>query len=206
MATRPETHLSRRERQIMDIIYANGQASVSEVCQAKAGPSQYAVAMEAACVVISPISPRNQDMPMSLGLGMIRIGDFYRIRDFDMLPSDEAVKRYLESFRKAYPAARVGFEGQAYRTELMRQKADIELELAASMRNLGPEHPKTLDIGAKLRNVQMLLDYLQRATSRPETKPATSTSSGPAAGSNRGAPRSQPSAFPATGPATQSPL
>ncbi len=41
MATRPETHLSRRERQIMDIIYANGQASVSEVCQAMADPPSY---------------------------------------------------------------------------------------------------------------------------------------------------------------------
>jgi hypothetical protein len=148
----------------------------------KAGPSQFAVAVEAACVVISPISPRNQDMPMSLGLGMIRIGDVYRIRDIDMLPSDEAVKQYVESFRKAYPAARVGFESQTYRTELMRQKADLEIELAASMSNLGPEHPKTLEIGAKLRNVQMLLGYLERATSRPTGKPtaqpATSSAKG----------------------------
>jgi len=139
----------------------------------KAGPSQYAVAMEAACVVISPISPRNQDMPMSLGLGMIRIGDVYRIRDFDMLPSDEAVKRYLESFRKAYPAAKVGFEGQAFRAELMRQKADLALELAASMRNLGPEHPKTIEILAKCRRVQMLVDQFEQATSRPTGKPTS---------------------------------
>jgi len=41
MATRPETHLSRRERQIMDIIYANGQACVAEVCQAMADPPSY---------------------------------------------------------------------------------------------------------------------------------------------------------------------
>jgi hypothetical protein len=148
----------------------------------KAGPSQYAVAMEAACVVIAPVSPRNQDMPMSIGLGMIRIGDVYRIRDFDMLPSEKAVKQYVESFRKAYPAARVGFESQAYRTELMQQKADLELELAASMRNLGPEHPKTLEIGAKLRNVQMLLDYLQRATSRPMDKPTSQPTTATAKG------------------------
>jgi len=31
MPPRPEAHLSRRERQIMDVIYARGQASVAEV-------------------------------------------------------------------------------------------------------------------------------------------------------------------------------
>ena len=33
MPTRPETHLSRRERQIMDVLYARGRASVAEVRQ-----------------------------------------------------------------------------------------------------------------------------------------------------------------------------
>ena len=36
-----ETHLSRRERQIMDIVYTNGQASVAEVCQAITDPPSY---------------------------------------------------------------------------------------------------------------------------------------------------------------------
>jgi predicted transcriptional regulator len=34
MPTKPETQLSRRERQIMDIIYAMGQASVAQVHEA----------------------------------------------------------------------------------------------------------------------------------------------------------------------------
>ncbi len=34
MPTRPETQLSRRERQIMDIIYAKGKASIAQVHQA----------------------------------------------------------------------------------------------------------------------------------------------------------------------------
>ena len=34
MATKPETQLSRRERQIMDIVYAKGEASISQVHQA----------------------------------------------------------------------------------------------------------------------------------------------------------------------------
>ena len=33
MATKPETHLSRRERQIMDIIYRRGRASVADVLE-----------------------------------------------------------------------------------------------------------------------------------------------------------------------------
>lgn len=34
MAGKPETHLSRRERQIMDVVYARGRASVAEVHEA----------------------------------------------------------------------------------------------------------------------------------------------------------------------------
>jgi predicted transcriptional regulator len=41
MPSRPETHLSRRERQIMDIVYARGQASVSDVCEAMVDPPSY---------------------------------------------------------------------------------------------------------------------------------------------------------------------
>jgi predicted transcriptional regulator len=32
MAERPEEHLSRRERQIMDVVYARGAASAADVC------------------------------------------------------------------------------------------------------------------------------------------------------------------------------
>jgi BlaI family transcriptional regulator, penicillinase repressor len=41
MPTQPETHLSRRERQIMDILYARGQASVAEVRQVLADAPGY---------------------------------------------------------------------------------------------------------------------------------------------------------------------
>jgi predicted transcriptional regulator len=41
MPAKPETHLSRRERQIMDIIYAGGPASVSQVRRAMADPPSY---------------------------------------------------------------------------------------------------------------------------------------------------------------------
>ena len=41
MATKPETHLSRRERQIMDIIYRRGRASVADVRQDMIDPSSY---------------------------------------------------------------------------------------------------------------------------------------------------------------------
>jgi predicted transcriptional regulator len=41
MSSPSEMHLSRRERQIMDIIYARGEASVSEVHQAMADRPSY---------------------------------------------------------------------------------------------------------------------------------------------------------------------
>jgi predicted transcriptional regulator len=41
MATKSELHLSRRERQIMDAIYARGEASVTEVRQALAEAPSY---------------------------------------------------------------------------------------------------------------------------------------------------------------------
>lgn len=41
MTAKPESHLSRRERQIMDIIYPRGQASVAEVHQAMPDPPSY---------------------------------------------------------------------------------------------------------------------------------------------------------------------
>jgi BlaI family transcriptional regulator, penicillinase repressor len=41
MPTRPEAHLSRRERQIMDVIYARGQASVAEVHDAMTDAPSY---------------------------------------------------------------------------------------------------------------------------------------------------------------------
>jgi len=72
----------------------------------KAKPVQVCVAMEAACVVVSPVSPvfpKGRDT--SLGLGMIRVGENYLIRDIDLLPVDKAVKRFVDGFRSAYPAA-----------------------------------------------------------------------------------------------------
>lgn len=41
MPSSSETHLSRRERQIMDIVYAMGKVSVADVCQAMADPPSY---------------------------------------------------------------------------------------------------------------------------------------------------------------------
>ena len=41
MPSETEIHLSRRERQIMDILYARGQASVAEVHRALADPPSY---------------------------------------------------------------------------------------------------------------------------------------------------------------------
>jgi predicted transcriptional regulator len=41
MSPESEIHLSRRERQIMDILYARGQASVGEVHKAMADPPSY---------------------------------------------------------------------------------------------------------------------------------------------------------------------
>ena len=41
MTAKPESHLSRRERQIMDIIYPRGRASVAEVHQAMPDPPSY---------------------------------------------------------------------------------------------------------------------------------------------------------------------
>ena len=71
---------------------------------AKAKPVQVYVATEAACVVVSPVSPvLGRDT--KLGLGMIRVGEDYLIRDIDLLPDDEAVKRFVAGFRSAYPAA-----------------------------------------------------------------------------------------------------
>lgn len=41
MPAKPEVHLSRRERQIMDIIYARSHASVADVHQAMPDPPSY---------------------------------------------------------------------------------------------------------------------------------------------------------------------
>jgi predicted transcriptional regulator len=41
MLTRYDSHLSRRERQIMEIIYQRGQASVADVLEAMARPPSY---------------------------------------------------------------------------------------------------------------------------------------------------------------------
>jgi len=41
MPAKPEVHLSRRERQIMDIIYARSMASVADVHQAMPDPPSY---------------------------------------------------------------------------------------------------------------------------------------------------------------------
>lgn len=41
MSTRPEQHLSRRERQIMDILFANGRATAAEVQTALPDPPSY---------------------------------------------------------------------------------------------------------------------------------------------------------------------
>ena len=41
MSSRSEAQLSRRERQIMDIVYARGEASVADVCAAMADAPSY---------------------------------------------------------------------------------------------------------------------------------------------------------------------
>lgn len=41
MSPRPEQHLSRRERQIMDILFANGRATAAEVQTALPDPPSY---------------------------------------------------------------------------------------------------------------------------------------------------------------------
>ena len=45
---------------------------------------------------------------MSMGLGMIRVGEDYLIRDIDALPNDEDVNQFVDGFREAYPAATGG--------------------------------------------------------------------------------------------------
>ncbi len=70
-----------------------------------AKPTQVYVAMEAACVVVSPVTPKGRDTTVSLGLGMIRVGENYLIRDIDMLPNEQAVKQFVDGFHKAYPAS-----------------------------------------------------------------------------------------------------
>ena len=42
---------------------------------------------------------------MSLGVGLRRVGQAWRIRDLDALPHKQAVKEYLESFGRAFPSA-----------------------------------------------------------------------------------------------------
>lgn len=74
----------------------------------KTKPTQVYVAMEAACVVASPVTPKGRDMAISLGLGMVRVGEKYLVRDIDMLPNDQALKQFVEGFRKAYPAGEGG--------------------------------------------------------------------------------------------------
>jgi tRNA A-37 threonylcarbamoyl transferase component Bud32 len=71
----------------------------------KAKPTQVYVAMEAACVVVSPVMPKGRDTSGALGLGMIRVGENYVIRDIDMLPNGQALKQFVDGFHKAYPAA-----------------------------------------------------------------------------------------------------
>jgi predicted transcriptional regulator len=41
MSGQSETHLSRREREIMDIVYASGRASVTDVSEAMTDPPSY---------------------------------------------------------------------------------------------------------------------------------------------------------------------
>ena len=41
MANRPHLHLSRRERQIMEILYRSGQATAAEVLEAMHDPPSY---------------------------------------------------------------------------------------------------------------------------------------------------------------------
>ncbi|MBI1853903.1 MAG: BlaI/MecI/CopY family transcriptional regulator [Planctomycetes bacterium] len=41
MADRSEVHLSRRERQIMDVVYARGEASVGEILEGLPDPPSY---------------------------------------------------------------------------------------------------------------------------------------------------------------------
>jgi len=61
-----------------------------------------------AAVVFAPITPKASSGPagpMSLGVGLRRVGRAWRIRDLDALPHQQAVKEYLESFRTAFPTA-----------------------------------------------------------------------------------------------------
>lgn len=69
----------------------------------KAKVTQTLGSESAACVVVSPITAEKDGRTLSLGMGMIRFGNSYLIRDLDLLPDDEAVEEFVAGFKEANP-------------------------------------------------------------------------------------------------------
>ena len=75
---------------------------VVDLSQAK--PVQILVAEAAACVIVSPVIIRKEKKSAAMGLGMIRFGEGYLIRDLDCLPDDKAIEKFVAGFKKANPS------------------------------------------------------------------------------------------------------
>jgi len=75
---------------------------IVDLSQAK--PAQTLVAEAAACVIMSPVIIRKDKKSVAIGLGMIRFGEGYLIRDLDCLPDDKAIEKFVAGFKKANPS------------------------------------------------------------------------------------------------------
>ena len=105
MPAEPYSHTTPEYREA----HQGGLERLAELMDlSKAKPVQVYVAMEAACVVVSPVRATGRDTDMSLGLGMIRVGKKYLVRDIDMLPNEQAVRQFVDGFHQAYPSGTGG--------------------------------------------------------------------------------------------------
>ncbi len=64
---------------------------------------QVLFAIEAACVVTSEMPAKAGDKKVAIGLGLIRHGRTWLIRDIDALPHEKAKTKFVEGFKQAFP-------------------------------------------------------------------------------------------------------
>ena len=135
----------------------------------KAMPSRVGVAVEAAFVILGPVPSPQGDV--AVGLGMLRFGGDWLIRDVDLLPTAEAAKKFENGFTQAYPNSTVVTVGVAAKVEAARQvaeqvKARVEDYFRHNYRDITAR--QTLEWGEvqKEPNGNLSIRYKYRATIR----------------------------------------
>ena len=95
-----ETYARDHRREVVALV-GNADLSAAKVTHVEQAGAD-------AAVVFAPINPKAGGWPggpISLGVGLRRVGQAWRVRDLDALPHEHAVKEYLEGFRRAFPGA-----------------------------------------------------------------------------------------------------